>query len=143
MDMTARFLAVAGFAVSAIVFSQAHAETILLKSELRASNEVPPNGSQASGTAEASLDTATRILTWTITYSGLSGNAIGAHFHGPGEPGKNAGIALPFKAVESPIKGTATLSETQAADLLAGKWYANIHTSANPGGEIRGQMLKQ
>jgi CHRD domain len=49
---------------------------------------------------------------------------------------------LPFKTVQSPIEGTATLTENQAADLLAGKWYANIHTAANPGGELRGQMMK-
>jgi hypothetical protein len=143
MGVTIKLLAVASFAVSAAISSQVQAETILLKSELKASNEVPPNSSTATGTAEASFDTVTKALTWKVTYSGLSGAALGAHFHGPSEPGKNAGIVLPFKSVESPISGSATLSDTQAADLLAGKWYANIHTAANPGGEIRGQMVKQ
>jgi hypothetical protein len=72
----------------------------------------------------------------------LSGPVVGAHLHGPGEAGKNAGIALPFKTVQSPIEGTATLTENQVADLLAGKWHANLHTAANPGGELRGQMMK-
>ncbi|NPU12489.1 CHRD domain-containing protein [Bradyrhizobium sp. 83002] len=121
----------------------AHAETVILKSELKAANEVPPNASAASGTAEASFDTTTKTLVWKITFSGLSGPPIGAHFHGPSEPGKNAGIVLPFKSPESPITGASALTDAQAADLIAGKWYANIHTQANPGGEIRGQMTKQ
>ena len=120
----------------------ARAETVTLKADLKGANEVPPNTSPASGKAEATLNTETRLLTWTVTYADLTGPALGAHFHGPSEPGKNAGIVLPFKAVQSPIQGTATLSETQAADLLAGKWYANVHTAANPGGELRGQMMK-
>jgi CHRD domain len=120
----------------------AHAETITLKADLKGANEVPPNASPASGKAEATFDTNTRLLSWTLTFTDLTGPAVGAHFHGPSEPGKNAGIVLPFKAGESPIHGTATITENQAADLLAGKWYANIHTSANPGGELRGQMTK-
>lgn len=120
----------------------ASAEIVKLQAELKGSNEVPPNTSSGSGKAEATFDTDTRFLTYTVSYSGLSGPALGAHFHGPGEAGKNAGIALPFKSTESPIQGTATLTDAQAADLLAGKWYANIHTAANPGGELRGQMAK-
>jgi len=120
----------------------ASAEVVKLQSDLKGSNEVPPNTSSGSGKAEATYDTDTKALTYTITFAGLSGPAMGAHFHGPSEAGKNAGIALPFKTVQSPIQGTATLTEAQAADLLAGKWYANIHTAQNPGGELRGQMMK-
>ena len=123
--------------------SAARAEKITLKGDLKGSNEVPPNNSPASGQATASLDTETKTLTWTITFKDLSGPAVAAHFHGPSEPGKNAGIVLPFKSAQSPIDGTAVLTETQVADLLAGKWYANIHTAANPGGELRGQMVKR
>jgi hypothetical protein len=122
--------------------SAARAEAVTLKADLKGANEVPPNNSPASGKAEATFDTGTKLLTWTVTFKDLTGPAVGAHFHGPSEPGKNAGIALPFKTVQSPIQGTATLTESQAADLLAGKWYANIHTAANPGGELRGQMMK-
>jgi hypothetical protein len=132
-------LALAG---SASMVSTVRADTISLKADLRGTNEVPPNSSPATGVAESKLDTETRQLSYTITFSGLTGPALGAHFHGPVEAGKNAGIVLPFKTVQSPIEGTATLTENQAADLLAGKWYANIHTAANPGGELRGQMMK-
>jgi len=132
------------FAAAAMFLSvtTAGAETITLRADLKGSNEVPPNTSPASGTAEATLDTTTRQLSYTITYKDLSGPALGAHFHGPVEAGKNAGIVLPFKTVQSPIQGSAPLTEEQVADLLAGKWYANIHTAANPGGELRGQMMK-
>ena len=135
----------AGAMVLAIPFgfmTAASAEVIKLQAELKGSNEVPPNTSSGSGKAEASFDTGTKVLTYTVTFAGLTGPALGAHFHGPSEPGKNAGIALPFKSAESPVKGTATLTDAQSADLLAGKWYANIHTAANPGGELRGQMTK-
>jgi CHRD domain len=132
-----------GFALSTFVAAAtARAEVVTLHADMKGSNEVPPNSSAGTGTAEATFDTETKLLTWKVTYSGLSGPAMGAHFHGPSEAGKNAGIVLPFKTVESPIQGSATLTDNQAADLLAGKWYANIHTAANPGGELRGQMMK-
>ena len=120
----------------------ATADVVKLTAELKGGNEVPPNNSPGSGNAEATFDTNTKVLTYTVTYSGLSGPALGAHFHGPSEPGKNAGIALPFKSAQSPIQGTATLTDAQAADLLAGRYYINIHTAANPAGEIRGQVTK-
>ncbi|QPF90303.1 CHRD domain-containing protein [Bradyrhizobium genosp. B] len=120
----------------------ANAEVVKLQADLKGSSEVPPNNSAGSGKAEATFDTETKVLTYTVTFAGLSGPAMGAHFHGPVEAGKNAGIVLPFKTVQSPIQGTATLTDNQAADLLAGKWYANIHTAINPGGELRGQMIK-
>lgn len=125
-----------------VTAAPSRAEVVKLQADLNGSNEVPPNNSSGSGKAEAAFDTQTKVLTYTVTYAGLTGPAMGAHFHGPGEAGKNAGIALPFKTVQSPIQGSATLTDAQAADLLAGKWYANIHTAANPGGELRGQMMK-
>ncbi|WP_247968898.1 CHRD domain-containing protein [Bradyrhizobium sp. 195] len=125
-----------------VTAAPSRAEVVKLQADLKGSNEVPPNNSSGSGKAEAAFDTQTKVLTYTVTYAGLTGPAMGAHFHGPGEAGKNAGIALPFKTVQSPIQGSATLTDAQAADLLAGKWYANIHTAANPGGELRGQMMK-
>ena len=125
-----------------VMLSAAFAETIIFKADLKASNEVPPNNSKATGLVEAIFDTATKNLSWTITFSGLSGPAIGAHLHGPGEPGKNAGIVLPFNFVLSPIKGSATLTDIQATDLMAGRWYVNIHSELNPGGEIRGQLTR-
>lgn len=115
--------------------------TVALTASLSGQNEVPANASTASGTVKASLDTSNNTLTWTVTYTGLSGPAKAGHFHGPAVAGQNAGVAQGFAgSVESPIQGSATLTAAQASDLLAGKWYVNLHTAANPGGEIRGQV---
>ena len=117
------------------------ADTLNIKAALSGASEVPATTSAGVGTVEGTFDTQTSVLNWKLSYSGLSGPAKAGHFHGPADPGKNAGVALGFTgSVESPITGTATLTAAQAQDLLAGKWYANLHTAANPGCEIRGQV---
>src|SRR6202167_317653 len=91
-----------------------------MKATLNGASEVPPNTSAGKGTADINYDAATKKLTWTLTYSGLSGPATAAHFHGPAEPGKNAGVAVAIAgAALSPAEGSATLTDAQAADLLA------------------------
>jgi CHRD domain len=113
------------------------------KAELQGSQEVPVVSGNGSGNAELTHDTATKKLTWKVTFGGLSGAATAAHFHGPAEPGKNAGVVIPIAGATSPMEGSATLTDAQAADLMAGKWYVNIHTATNKGGEIRGQVVKK
>jgi hypothetical protein len=114
-----------------------------MKATLSGKSEVPANTSAGTGTAELDYDPASKKLTWTLTYTGLSGPATAAHFHGPAEADKNAGVAVAIpNAGTSPVSGSATLTDAQAADLVAGKYYINIHTAANPGGEIRGQVMK-
>ncbi len=113
------------------------------KATLDGASEVPANTSAGKGTADIDYDAASKKLTWKLTYSGLSGPATAAHFHGPAEAGKNAGVAVAIPgATASPAEGSATLTDAQAADLVAGKYYVNVHTAANPGGEIRGQVTK-
>lgn len=114
---------------------------VTFTTQLRGANEVPPVDSNANGQVNAVLDKDTNVLRWQLSYEGLSGPATAGHFHGPAMGGANAGVALPFiGAVTSPMSGQATLTAAQAADLTAGRWYANIHTAKFPGGEIRGQM---
>jgi hypothetical protein len=129
-----------GFLALFLVCAVAQAEQVRFKADLAAG---PGIASQGKGAATASLDTATKTLTWTVDYSGLSGPATAAHIHGPADPGTNAGILVPFTGnLVSPIKGSATLTDAQIAQLEAGKWYVNIHTEANKAGEIRGQLVR-
>jgi hypothetical protein len=122
----------------------AHAATIHLKADLKASAEVPPKDSAGTGTLTARLNTETNEFTYHIEFSGLTGPVAAAHFHGPAAGGVNAKPQLPIKGtpITSLIDGKATLTAEQAKDLADGKWYFNLHTAANPGGEIRGQILK-
>ena len=125
-----------------IATSPALAEKLTMKVPLSASAEVPPNSSPATGSADVTFDTASKVLTWKVTYSGLTGPATMAHFHGPGEAGKNAPVVVPIPNPASGAEGSATLNDAQAADLMGGKYYINVHTDANKGGEIRGQVVK-
>jgi hypothetical protein len=112
------------------------AANVNLKADLKASSEVPPTDSKGSGSVTATFDTASKKLSWKGSVSGLSGPATAAHFHS-GEPGTNGG-----GADKGAFEGSATLTDAQADELLAGKWYVNVHTAANKGGEVRGQVTK-
>jgi hypothetical protein len=126
-----------------LVYGGAQAAQVNFKADLNTVSEVPPGTGAGKGTATASLDTVTKTLTWTVTYSGLSGPATAGHIHGPAAPGANAGVLVPFTGdLASPIKGSATLTDAQISDLEAGKMYVNLHTAENKGGEIRGQLVR-
>ena len=142
MRVTTLSCAALALVVSIAAAMPAAAEVINLKAEAKGSNEVPPNQVKGSGSLTATFDTATRKLSWKGSYSGLSGPVTAAHFHGPAAPTTNAGVAIPINASTASFEGSADLTEAQAADVLAGRWYLNIHTDANKGGEIRGQLVK-
>ncbi|MGH8780896.1 CHRD domain-containing protein [Paraburkholderia sp.] len=129
--------------VWALAAGAAFADTVALKADLEPSSEVPPRVSHGHGMLNASFDTSTKTLQWNVTYDGLSGPATMAHFHGPAPVGQNAKVQVPIEknALASPIKGSATLTDPQVTDLMAGQWYFNVHTAQNPSGEIRGQVL--
>jgi CHRD domain len=114
-----------------------------MKATLDGASEVPAVTTAGKGTADIDYDPASKKLSWKVTYTGLSGPATAAHFHGPAGATDKAGVAVAIpNAGTSPVEGSATLTDAQAADLTAGKYYVNIHTAANPGGEIRGQVMK-
>jgi hypothetical protein len=138
--------ALAAAALSVLLFTgmPAFAEMVSYKADLKASTEVPPNDSKGTGAVAATYDTTSKKLTWTITYSGLTGPATTAHFHGPAAPGANAPPTVPISGnLTSPMKGEATLTDAQATDLQGGRWYLNIHTTAHKDGELRGQVVKK
>ena len=122
--------------------SPALAEMVKMTATLDAAQEVPPNDSAGKGTADVSFDTESKKLDWTLEYSGLTDEATAAHFHGPAAKGENADVAVPIEDAKSGAKGSATLTDAQAADLTAGRYYINVHTAAHPDGEIRGQVEK-
>ena len=128
-------------AISGCGSMMAPSNQVALTTQLRGANEVPPNASTASGSVDAMFNKATNLLRWKVNYSGLSGPVTAGHFHGPAAVGANAAVALGWtNPIANGMEGSATLTAAQAADLMAGRWYANVHTAANPGGEVRGQM---
>jgi hypothetical protein len=133
-----------GLAAAAVLLAAAPAgaETLHFATSLKGPDEVPANTTTGTGKVSAELNTATKTFSYKVTYSGLTGAATMAHFHGPAAPGVNAPPVVPVPKADlaNPMTGTATLTDAQIADLEAGKWYFNIHTAAHPGGEIRGQL---
>lgn len=119
-------------------------ETYNLSASLNGAQEVPANAAAGTGTATGTYNATTNLLSYNVVWAGLTGTASAGHFHSPALAGVNASPLVFFLLQNTGGSGTAsgsaTLSETQEADLLAGKFYANIHTAANSGGEIRGQV---
>ena len=130
----------------------AYAATEHFHAVLLGASEVPPTGVAGAGTLDATLDTASRTLTYTLSWSGLTGPATMAHFHGPAAPGVSAGVQVAIRAkadpginapLASPVNTQAILTTDQATQLEAGQWYVNVHSAQFPKGELRGQVLKQ
>ena len=135
--------------VAAIVFvgavalaTPSMAAMVNFKASLSGKSEVPPNTTAGTGSVTASYDTDSKKLTWKGSYSGLTGPASAAHFHGPAPAGKNAGVMVPISPNGPSFEGSATLNDAQAKALMDGDMYVNVHTAANKAGEIRGQLVK-
>lgn len=118
--------------------------------QLSGANEVPAVSTTGSGTAVIAYKTDLRIITYTITWTLGSSTATttNMHFHGAdnGSPTTNSGVQIGITGFSKGNSGTvsgitAALTDAQAAQLLAGKWYVNIHSSTAPGGEIRGNII--
>jgi hypothetical protein len=130
-------------ALSAVFVSAASAATINYTAKLSGRREVPKTDSKGTGKLDATFDTNTKEFNYTLTFDGLSGPATAAHIHGPATRAENAGVvaALGDKTPTSPITGSVTLTDDQGKFLRSDKLYVNVHTAANPGGEIRGQIM--
>lgn len=139
--------------LSSLIFISCDKETYLIPGEyegtsiMSGANEVPAVTTTATGTINATYNQNDKFLNYVITFSGLSGNPTGAHIHGLAEIGVNAGVLQSFPKFPSATSGTYTGSllvdgvKIKEEFLLAGKYYANIHTAVNPGGQIRGQII--
>jgi hypothetical protein len=125
------------------LIGSASAAMVHFEAALDGKSEVPATTTTGNGQVLATLDTATKTLSYTLTYQGLSGPATAAHFHGPAKAGANAGVAVAIaKDPAGVVTAQATLTDAQIKELETGMWYVNVHTEANKGGEIRGQMMK-
>ena len=115
----------------------------LLVTELSGEQEVPAVDSAASGTAFLTHDTAGGLVTINVSTRNLP-DAAAAHLHGA-YGGLNGGVEIGLMQDGSdPSRWfieAETLSAAQADALAAGATYINVHTPANPGGEIRGQVI--
>lgn len=109
------------------------------KVTLSGSQEVPPvsTGASGSGTIVVAAD---KSVSGKITTSGVTG--IAAHIH-VGAAGKNGPVIVPLTKTsdnEWAVQAGAKLTDEQYASFKAGDLYVNVHSAANKGGEIRGQL---
>ncbi len=138
--ITKNLLASAGIAAALMMgASAAQAEMLVFKATLAGSTSVPANDSAGTGTAEMTVDTETKKVSWTMTADGLSGAATAAHAHGPAAMTETAPPVIDMSG-EMMMKGSADITEAQWTDMKAGKYYVNVHTEKFPDGEIRGQL---
>ena len=130
---------VVALAVS-MMFAAAAAQAEMLKftTEMTGTAQVPPNDSAAIGTAEITLDTEAKTVTWVYTHEGLSGDMTAAHIHGPATATEAAGPVI--DTTGETMEGSAPITDAQVAELMAGMYYFNVHTEKFPDGEIRGQL---
>jgi len=134
----------AAAALLVLTAGAASAGTLKFSATLKGADETPPNDSTGTGSVTATLDTTSRLFSYKVTYSGLTGPAVAAHFHGPAAAGASAPpqVPVPKTDLANPMQDKATLTPDQVKQLEGGQWYFNIHTAAHPGGELRGQLAE-
>lgn len=114
--------------------------------QFSAANEVPPNNSTATGTADVTYNKETKMLSYSVNYSGLTGPATMAHIHGTAPKGVNSGVKHDLTSVLKKAASGSFVDSVKIGDgivedsLLSGFYYFNIHTDKNKGGEIRAQI---
>jgi len=149
-----------------LVAAPVSASTITFQASMRGLNEVPPNGSTATGFTTVVLDTVLHTLSVNLSFSGLTNIASAGHIHCCAGPGVNAIVAVPYTGLPSALSGTytntflltdansynpafitangGTVASAEAAlvaAMILGNTYSNIHDAPNfGGGEIRGQL---
>ncbi|OIN61005.1 CHRD domain-containing protein [Arsenicibacter rosenii] len=113
-----------------------------LKADINGLQEKPTSTtSTATGTMTGTIDTTTNVMSYTVTYQGITPTA--GHIHRIDSANGTGAPIIPFASLTSPISGTTSLRRTQRDSILAGQYYVNFHTAAYPNGEIRGDIKKQ
>jgi hypothetical protein len=145
MKLLVRFCAILIIAFFAFSCSDDDEETVIpnvtFKATLKGTNEVPSNASSAIGLATLTYNPNNSTFTIVVTHDLVT--VTGGHIH-KGATGINGEVVFPFLSTASPINFTSVaLTATQLSDLNAGLLYVNLHTASFPGGEIRGQILRQ
>ena len=114
---------------------------VTLTTQLDGASVIPPARSGATGQLDALYDGATRMLRWKASWNGLAGAITAVQFRGPADATQ---IAQPVLLWPGPFgdryEGRATLTPSQATDMLSGLWYVSVFTSSYPQGELRGQL---
>jgi hypothetical protein len=126
------------FAISAFGLYSSSAAAADIKVTLAGDQEVPPVKSAGTGTGTIVVG-ADRSVSGSVTTTGIAGTA--AHIHG-GATGKNGPVIIPLtkNGDTYTVPPGAKLTDAQFASFQAGNLYVNVHTAANPGGEIREQL---
>jgi hypothetical protein len=114
-------------------------QLVTFQATLSGTQETPPNASPAHGWATATLNLSTLAFDFDMAFSGLVAPETASHIH-VGPIGTAGPVLLPLP-LGSPVEFNTTITAAQANDLLNGLWYANVHSTVYPGGEIRGQLL--
>ena len=139
-----RAVAVAKDTLSGFVRVEAQATNIVWPFTVLLSGAAENPPVNTTGTGAGTLAIEGSNLTYSISFSGLSAPATAGHIHGPAPATNNAGVIIPFTvpaAASGTISGTKSLTPDQLADIVNGQAYVNFHTTNNPGGEIRGQIV--
>ncbi len=146
MFKTIGAVAVIALAFAGLALAATQGDSYKVSTSLKASSEVPKPTGVPAGATGSFTGTAVELandkakVTWKLTFSHLSGKAIAAHIH-IGKPGKAGPVVLALCGpCKSGQKGSGMLTHAQLAKLEAGAGYVNVHTTKNPGGEIRGQI---
>lgn len=118
-----------------------------LTATLNGSSEKPSSTtSPATGNFVGDLNTTTRVLSYTVTYSGFpaSDPPIMGHLHKVVNADGTGPVDVPFKSLASPImETTGVLAQSKVDSMLNGLYYANIHTNTFKAGAIRGDIKRQ
>jgi hypothetical protein len=140
---------------------------VIFKATMTSAAEVPTNTSTGTGTFTGTLDTVTNEFVYDLTFTGLTSGVNNGHIHGPNVSATTtAGTTVNFTTLAGGTFGTGAttgtghgsvildastnITTTMKGDSLkkllfapSGTLYVNIHTVNNPGGEIRGTLVKQ